>query len=237
MRSLIGGWLAGALWSVAAAIKNAIVSDQPRYLKVRRGPARGAILRTTYRWGSRTIFGLYESEITRYLRRYVNSGDVCYDIGAAGGYYAFAFARLAAPGRVYSFEMDEECAMQLEALTARNEHLGSVVSVHQTRVGDADLDESRTSLDAIVYKHGWQKPDVVKIDAEGSELDILRGAERLLRDHHPRLIIEVHSMHLEKACQRLLENASYKPIVVSNRLVMAENAFRGVGHNRWLCAE
>lgn len=126
--------------------------------------------------------------------------------------------------------------MQLKALTSRNEHLGSIVSVHQTRVGDADLDKSRTSLDAIVYKHGWQKPDVVKLDAEGGELDILRGAERLLREHHPRLIIEVHSMPLEKACQRLLENLSYKPVVVNNRLVMAESGFRG-GHNRWLCAE
>lgn len=236
MRSLIGGRLAGTLWSVAAAIKNTIVSDQPRYLKVRHGPAKGAILRTTYRWGSRTIFGLYESEMAPYLRRYVNSRDVCYDIGAAGGYYAFAFARLAAPGRVYCFEMDEECAKQLKALTARNEHLGSIVSVHHTRIGDAHLGESRTSLDAIVYKHGWQTPDVVKVDAEGGELDILRGAERLLREHHPRLIIEVHSMQLEQACQRLLENVSYKPVVVNNRLVMAESAFRR-GHNRWLCAE
>ena len=82
----IGRWLSRSAWDSSAAIKNAVANDRPRYVKVRFGPARGGALHTTYRSGSRMIFGLYESEVAPYLRRYVHSGDHCYDIGAADGY-------------------------------------------------------------------------------------------------------------------------------------------------------
>jgi FkbM family methyltransferase len=35
-------------------------------------------------------------------------------------------------------------------------------------------------------------PDAVKIDVEGHELAVLRGAERTLREHRPLLVLEVH---------------------------------------------
>ena len=97
-------------WDSMATIKNAVVNDHPRYVKVRWGPARGGVLHTSYRYGSRMIFGLYESEVAPYVRRYVHAGDHCYDIGAADGYYALALARLAAPGYVYCFDMDDRSA-------------------------------------------------------------------------------------------------------------------------------
>ncbi len=35
-------------------------------------------------------------------------------------------------------------------------------------------------------------PDAIKIDIEGHELAVLRGAERTLREHRPLLVVEVH---------------------------------------------
>jgi hypothetical protein len=229
-------WIYTAAWASVAAVKNSVVSDHPDYRKVRAGPARGAILHTSYRHGSRAIFGWYESEVARYVRRYLRTGDICYDIGAAGGYYAFAFARLAAPGRVYCFDIDERLTPQLELLVERNAHLGSTVSVHRMRLGALHLSGSETSLDHLVYAERWERPSVIKIDVDGGELDVLRGAERLLREQHPRLIVEVHSLSLEESCHRLLESVDYTPVLVKNRAYMAEYAFRR-SHNRWLCAE
>jgi len=39
-------------------------------------------------------------------------------------------------------------------------------------------------------------PDVLKIDAEGSEYAVLRGAEHTLRRHRPALLIEVNDTHV-----------------------------------------
>ena len=232
----IGQWLSRSAWSSVAAIKNTVVSDRPRHVKVRCGPARGGVIHTTYRSGSRMIFGLYEIEVAPYLRRYVQSGDHCYDIGAADGYYAVAFARLAAPGRVYCFDMDDQAAEGLRTLATHNAHLGSTISAHGLRVGAVPIDDTQTSLDALVYEQAWPRPNVVKLDVEGDELNVLRGGERLLRESRPLLIIEVHSTTLEADCQSFLHNLGYATTVVKKRALMAEDAFRA-GFNQWLCAE
>ena len=225
-----------AAWRAVAAIKNALVSDRSRDLTVWAGPARGAVLHTNYRKSTRELFGLYEVELTPYVRRYVKPRDVCYDVGAAGGYYAFAFARLAAPGEIHCFELEERAADELKALVARNSHLGSRVVVHHARVGGSDDGPGAVSLDTVLYGQGCPPPKVIKIDAEGAELDILRGAARLLREYRPRLLIEVHSLELETSCVALLTGVGYETTVVHNHEIMAEDTFRS-GHNRWVCAE
>lgn len=191
---------------------------------------------TTYRYGSRMLFGLYESEIASYVRRYVHAGDDCYDLGAADGYYTLAFARLASPGHVYCVDMDDDSARRLRALSVHNAHSGSEISVHGLRIGAARIGDTQASLDALVYEQAWRPANVIKLDVEGDELGVLHGSKRLLREHHPRLIIEVHSMNLETNYPRFLDDLGYTTTVVRNRVVMAESAFRP-GLNRWLCAE
>lgn len=48
--------------------------------------------------------------------------------------------------------------------------------------GDAAIPRSVevTSLDALIAKHAWQPPFGLKIDTQGSELEIIRGATRFL---------------------------------------------------------
>ncbi|MCX7963243.1 MAG: FkbM family methyltransferase [Candidatus Sumerlaea chitinivorans] len=47
-------------------------------------------------------------------------------------------------------------------------------------------------LDSIVQELSLKPPDLIKIDVEGFELQVLRGAEHLLSTHLPVLILEVH---------------------------------------------
>jgi hypothetical protein len=53
-----------------------------------------------------------------------------------------------------------------------------------------------TTLDAEMDRVGI--PAVVKVDVEGFEMEVLLGAERLLRDHHPLLLLELHLDLLER---------------------------------------
>jgi FkbM family methyltransferase len=51
-----------------------------------------------------------------------------------------------------------------------------------------------TSLDAYVTKH-QAAPDLIKIDVEGAEIAVLRGASNLLRERHPTLIVEIDEVN------------------------------------------
>ena len=46
-------------------------------------------------------------------------------------------------------------------------------------------------------------PGFIKIDVDGGELDVLRGAEEILREHRPSLIVETHSPRARAAVRTL----------------------------------
>lgn len=77
------------------------------------------------------------------LRKLIAPGDVCFDVGAAGGTYMWLLARFSAPGgRVYSFEPRQRSARAIERFR-RLAGLNSV-SVHQ--VGFAEQEGSVSVL-------------------------------------------------------------------------------------------
>lgn len=54
------------------------------------------------------------------------------------------------------------------------------------------------TLDEFTAEHGVQGIDLIKADVEGAELRVLRGAERLLREERPHLLLEVIEEHLNR---------------------------------------
>ena len=47
--------------------------------------------------------------------------------------------------------------------------------------------------------------DVIKIDVEGFEAEVLRGGEKLLRDKHPRLFLEMHGETINEKKRKVAE--------------------------------
>lgn len=60
-------------------------------------------------------------------------------------------------------------------------------------------------LDRLVRQRGFRPPDFIKIDAEGTELEVLLGAEQTIRKHRPILYIEMHGASLESKLARQQE--------------------------------
>lgn len=54
------------------------------------------------------------------------------------------------------------------------------------------------------------KPDIIKIDVEGFEIDALKGARNLLEQHHPKIILEAHSLELKQQAIDFLSDMNYK---------------------------
>jgi hypothetical protein len=67
------------------------------------------------------------------------------------------------------------------------------------------------SIDDLVAA-GRPAPTVLKIDVEGAEFDVLRGAAHTIRTHRPHILLATHDVHLpgvEKQCTEFLKDAGY----------------------------
>lgn len=92
---------------------------------------------------------------------------------------------------------------------------GDAIAVLETGLSDSyatiTCDESGPfrvePLDDFALSRPGFKPSWLKIDAEGAELAILRGGERTLREHRPRVLLENHLMFdpdCEAKCEAFL---------------------------------
>jgi predicted RNA methylase len=218
--------------------KDLLVADETRYRRVLFGVCKGNYLPMNLRYRMRTLLGLYEPEIAGYVRAYARPGVVCYDAGAADGYYSLAFAKLVAPAPVYAFEADAGLCRVLSQTLEENRHLRSKVEVRNVFLGaNVDRSANQVSLDHLVFQEGLLPPRLIKMDIEGGEYAVLSGASRVLNECRPNLILEVHSPQLETDCQKLLKSAGYDVRIIKNSRLAGEGKFRPLELNRWLCAE
>jgi len=215
--------------SVKDAIKAAVLPGGAAPRTVRAGIARGVRMRLDFASQSRLYLGLYEIELDRHLRRILGPGVKAFDVGAQHGYDSLAMAkRTRAP--VAAFECDRSCLAAMRESFALNPHLAPLIQPVEATVG---CGRTELGLDHWAYNGGFV-PDFIKIDIEGAEIDALKSAERILRERHPALIVEVHSWDLEREAGELLVAHGYRPLVVSQRRFLPDH--RPTGHNRWLVA-
>lgn len=73
----------------------------------------------------------------------------------------------------------------------------------------AEITVSGLSLDEFVYEQGNPAPDAVKMDIEGGEVLALPGMKRILAEHHPLMLLELHGPESEKVAWETLTLAGY----------------------------
>jgi FkbM family methyltransferase len=174
------------------------------------------------------VSGRYERAIQRALETQARGCRIAYDVGAHVGFFTLFLSQVVrSDGLVHAFEPSAPEARLLRELIRCN-HLEERIAVHECAVCDEDGQVSfnvghasstgilhkapanrsagdrpsctvrSVTLDHFVYGMGNPAPDVMKIDVESAETLVLRGASRLLREHRPRMLIELHG---PKACQ------------------------------------
>jgi FkbM family methyltransferase len=160
----------------------------------------------------------------RLIRRHVRATDTVCDIGANKGSFVFWLSRWCPLGKVVAFEPQPVFA-QLLARLSRDLGLNNV-TVEQKAVfstsGQADLFVPRGHLPGAslvgqatgaadietisvpmvrlddYFDHG-ERIAFLKVDVEGAELEVFKGAERILREQSPLLIFECERRHLQGA--------------------------------------
>lgn len=178
-----------------------------------------------------------------YLRGYIpRRGDVVIDVGAYTGDTALIFSRLVGEeGRVIAFEPDDYNFRKLQA-NIDNLHLKNVTAVKRALWSEnrimrfAELHGIGSSLllpDR--YRGGWRRirvarlddevrrlnldrVDFIKIDAEGAEIEILKGAKRTLEESAPSLAIaayhEVKGKQTWGEVNSILKKMGYKTKII-----------------------
>ena len=210
--------------AVQALKRRVLPPPGPRRLPA--GIGRGLRLRVDFQSEMRLYLGLYEIELNRHLRRLCKPGVACFDVGGCMGYDALVLARLSGSS-VVSFEADPAACERMRANFSLNPESSQIRIVEGT-VGAAG---ANVTVDGAAA--GFGIPGFVKIDVEGDELEVLRGAEKTIDDHRPSLIVETHSRELEHRCGAFLVERGYQPLVVRQRDVWKE---RRDDDNRWLVA-
>jgi FkbM family methyltransferase len=152
--------------------------------------------------------GVWEADVMKLLRRSLRSGGVFVDVGANVGFHTVLAARLVAPGgSVYAVE---PAPWTLDLLRANVWRSGLDVNVLPYAASDLPgtvrlaVDPEHRSGAQLSEKHGDVEVeaarlddllpeievDVLKVDVEGGEPLVLRGARGVL-DRSPRLLAVV----------------------------------------------
>jgi len=179
--------------------------------------------------------GTWEAKQIAKVIRFSRPGQTLVDLGAWVGPYSLLFAHLVSPsGIVYAFEPDpvarEELIFNLKinnlqnvkvipkcvgdydglAILKSNRPGNSVSSI--SRYGDEKVKWSETvdivTLDS--YFSSRQAIHGIKIDVEGSELEVLIGARKLLRQFRPWVLCEYEGQYQKDLAGQLKMLAQIK---------------------------
>lgn len=189
--------------------------------------------------GGSVYFDLVEPEQTAIFAENLNPGDVFFDVGANVGYYTVFGSRLVGSrGQVIAFEpvvrnlshlyrhiiindlqnvsvIPSACSdeISLAAFSAgQNTAMGHLAETNETEKNESNKNltlVSTVTLDSIAEKLTIV-PNVVKIDVEGAELSVLRGAENIVLPAKPKIFLSLHSNILRTKCLAYLKEFGYR---------------------------
>jgi FkbM family methyltransferase len=176
----------------------------------------------TWRFRSESI---HEKNVVEILLKKIKP-DMCFvDVGAYLGFYSILLSKILTKGEVISFEMDKEsyeilnknlaineCYNVITSNKAVTDYIGtakyitsgfftSALSRLDKQLENTQKNEDKvietTTLDAY-FNNNYKKPDIIKIDVEGAEMNVLNGMENIL-SHNRNLVlfVEIHPRHLK----------------------------------------
>jgi FkbM family methyltransferase len=205
------------------------------WFQVQDGVGKDIWLKLDPRSGGQYYRGQAEADLQGILRDYLRPGMVLYDLGSNNGFFSLIAARIVGPtGRVVAFEAEPSLWMDIVENIERNDAqnvllirsavwsnsgfvdfkpvdrlispgagLGRVVSNSTT----GTISVPSVCLDDFAQKE--RPPDLIKCDVEGAEVDVFRGARKVLAEHRPYVECEIHSDENGKLLYAAFDEMNY----------------------------
>lgn len=162
------------------------------------------------------IAGRHDHEVSRWVTGLLRPGMTVVDVGANVGYFSIPAAeKVGRSGRVVAIEPIEanvellhrnialNAADQIQVVHAAAVSRPGPVTMHRSSFTNArgsllrnacatgePVEVPGTTLDTVAEQLSLDRIDLVKIDAEGADLDVLLGAGQVLARLRPRLVVE-----------------------------------------------
>ena len=221
------GWLAGRAFRLYR---------EGSVTRIKTGVGKGLLWKRSHPFRNAFYLGTFEPDLQDFLARNLEAGSVFWDIGANAGFFSLLAARIVgSEGEVVAVEPFPDSAALIREQIRLNGFNGfsQVVEAAATAsVGEASLfltghntthrlnlrgmesqGELRVptiSLDSLLDARTTNRsPDLVKVDVEGSEIDVLSGADHLLNTGVV-WVIEAHDEEVERQLSELLELKGYR---------------------------
>ena len=171
------------------------------------------------------LYGIREPTATKILKKEVQEGMYVLDIGANIGYYALMEAKIVkSNGHVWAVEPSPDNAWFIERnitingldnitvhKVAMGDKIGTVyldvyeeapnlnrVSFHKAKGSMKKIPVEITTLDEFVKRNNIQKVDFMRFDVEGFECRIIKGGEKTLDKHSPKIFLEIHPKKMKE---------------------------------------
>lgn len=181
--------------------------------------------------------GTYEYKKHILFAKEISISDVVYDIGAHAGFYTLLASEIVGfKGSVVAFEPLPQNFFYLKKHVEINQTSNVIINnvavtnfigvssfrlVGNTYTGRLDdngeIEVETISLNDFVLKNPDLIPDCIKIDVEGSEYDVLKGASHIISNNKPKIFLATHNEFIHKKCVDFLKSYNYNLESINNQ--------------------
>lgn len=173
--------------------------------------------------------GCYEQDKQLLFTKTITKESVVYDIGANVGFYTLLASHIIGEkDKTIAFEPFHRNLCYLKKHLQLNKC--NNVTVIEAAVGEqsgatffeegsssstghiserGSIKIEKVKIDTLVSK-GEIPPDFIKIDVEGTELLVLRGANSILTHYHPAIFLATHGTHVHRECCFFFKSEGYE---------------------------
>lgn len=192
--------------------------------------------------------GTYELNEQKLFEKTIKQGDVVFDIGAHVGFYTILASELIGEtGKVFAFEPLPRNIFYLERhikinkcenvkiiKTAVSDKEGIAFlsdncdSSYSRIIEDSGIEVKTVAIDNLVGSGKLPIPNVIKIDVEGAEFSVLKGASFTIKKYKPAIFLAIHRFtdKIHKDCCDFLMELGYelRPIL-GNKIEETDEIF------------
>lgn len=163
----------------------------------------------------------YEADLLEAIEESVAPGCVGIDVGAHIGNHSLFFSRFCK--EVHAFEPNPETyrflkmncpnnVLTYNSALGKERGLGRIIMLDDNEEYNACVEPGKGDVLILSLDYWDLKPDFIKVDVEGYEVDVLAGGSDTISEHLPELFLECREDSDLKKVSEYVDRWGYRPI-------------------------